>query len=49
MASQYEGEKFGNLIEVVEIDDPAAIKDFYYEPLEHKPGAFSHALAVSQA
>ncbi len=31
-----QGEKFGNLIEVVEIDDPAAIKDFYYEPLEGK-------------
>lgn len=30
----FQAEKFGNLIEVVEVNNPEAIKDFYYEPLE---------------
>jgi len=30
----FQGEKFGNLIEVVELKNENAIKDFYYEPLE---------------
>ena len=45
----FQAEKLGNLIEVVEVNEASAIKDFYYEPLEEDVRYISYKTAFHLA